>query len=69
MDRHLKKALDEKKIVTCGALLIYPDFNKHFGIYTDDIDFLVVAVISQDCKPIDLYIRKLTQPQTQYTIT
>ena len=33
----VKKAFDEiKRIVTRYALLIYPDFNKHFDIHMND---------------------------------
>ena len=58
-----------KWIVTCDALLTYPDFNKHFDIHTDAIKFQIGVVISQDGKPITFYSHKLTNPQQRYTVT
>ena len=65
-----QKASDEiKRIVACNTLLIYPDFNKRFDIHTDYSDFQIGAVIIQEGKPIAFYSRKLTVPQTRYTVT
>ena len=58
-----------KRIVTRDALLIYPDFNKHFYIHTDASESQIGAVISQEGKPIDIYSRKLIGPQQPYTVT
>ena len=58
-----------KQIVTCDALLIYPDFNKCFDIHADASEFQLGEVISQDGKRIVFYSRKLTNPQQQYTVT
>ena len=70
MDTHWKKVLDEiKLIVTCDALLIYPDFNKSSDIHTDASEFQKGSVIIQDDKPIALYSLKLTKPQQWYTLT
>ena len=65
-----QKAFDEiKGIVTCNALLIYMYFNRRFDIHSDDIEFQIGAVISQDGKLIAFYSCKLTNPQLQYTVT
>ena len=68
MDRRWKKAFDEiKQIVTRDALLIYPDFNKHFDIHMDASEIQLGAVISQDRKK-SFYICKLTNPQQRYEV-
>ena len=58
-----------KRIVARNTSLIYQDFNKRFGIPTDASEFQLGAVISQDGKEIAFYSRKLTGPQTWYTVT
>ena len=63
-----QKGFDEtKQKVTHYALLIYPDFNKHFDIHTDARKLQLGAVISQDGKPTAFYSRKLTSLQKRYT--
>ena len=49
-----------KQTVANDTLLIYPDFNERFYIHTDASNFQLVAVISQNGKPIAFYSRKLT---------
>ena len=52
-----QQVLDKTKQIVAGdTLLIYPDFNERFGIYTDACDFQFRAVISQSGKPIAFYI-------------
>ena len=64
-----KKEFDEiKQIVSCNTLVIYPDFNKLFGIHMDASDFHLGEFISQEGKPISFYRRKLTGTQTRYTV-
>ena len=58
-----------KRVVACGTLLNYPDFNETFKIHTDDSAFQLGVVISQKVKPIDFYSRKLTDYQKLYTVT
>ena len=50
-------------------LLTYLDFNEAFKIHTDASAFQLGAFISQKDKPIDLYIRKITDAQQRYTVT
>jgi RNase H-like domain found in reverse transcriptase len=65
-----KKALAmAKRIIAREVLLAYPDFSKPFQIHTDASHYQLGAVISQDCKPIALYSRKLKPEQTRYTTT
>ena len=68
---HIEQKLlyEIKGIVTCEALLLYPDLNKRFDIHTDARELQIEAVISQDGKPIAFYSHKLTKPQQQYTLT
>jgi hypothetical protein len=49
-------------------MLLYPDFNNTFHIYTDASDTPLDFVISQDDKPIAFYSRKLNRDQKLYTI-
>ena len=65
-----QKAFDDINwAVSQDNLLAYPDFNKLFDIHTDAIDYQLGAVISQNVKLIAFYSRKLTGPQTRYTVT
>ena len=65
-----QKAFDDiKRAVSQDTLLACPDFNKQFDIHKDDRDYQLVAVISQNNKPIAFNRSKLTGPQTQYTVT
>ena len=65
-----QKAFDEiKRTVAHDTLLAYTDFNKRFKIHMDASDHQLWAVISQEGKPIALYIRKWTEKQTRYTVT
>ena len=50
-------------------LSLYPDFNETFKINTNDSAFQLGVVVSQKGKPIDFYIRKLTDAQQRYTET
>ena len=64
-----KKSFDKiKRIIARDTLLIYPYFNKRFDVHADASDFQLGSVFSQDYKPIDSYSRKLTIPQSQYTV-
>ena len=63
------KVYDEIKcIVARHTLLAYPDFNKHFDIHMDAIDYHLVSVISQEGKPVTFCSHKLTGPQTRYKV-
>ena len=57
-----------KQIATRGTLLTYPGFNEKNKIHNDARAFQLGAVISQKCKPISFYSRKLTDSQQQYTM-
>ena len=59
---------DIKHNVVHDTLLVYPDFNKRFGMHTDAINYQLGEVISQYGKPIAYYSRKLTETQTQYMV-
>ena len=63
-------AFDEiKYIVDHNTLLAYPDFNETFKIHTNASRLQLGAVIGHKVKPIDFYIRKLTDSQKRYTAT
>ena len=64
-----QEALKEiKRIVVHIVLSAYTDSNKEYKIHTNARKFQVGVVISQECKQITLYSRKLTEPQTKYTV-
>ena len=52
-----------------NILSAYPDFNEKIEMHTDARKFLSGAVMIQEVKPIVFYNRKLTSPQTRYTVT
>ena len=58
-----------KKKMARETILSYPDFNQPFHIHTDASHLQLGAVISQNGRPIAFYSRKLTPPQTRYTVT
>ena len=59
-----QKAFDDiKHDVDQNTLLAYTDFKKCFDIHTDDSNYQLGAVISQDGKPIAFCMHKLTGPQ------
>jgi hypothetical protein len=49
-------------------VLIFPDFNKVFEIHLDASDYQLGSVISQDQKSIELYSKKSTATQHNYTV-
>jgi hypothetical protein len=51
------------------VVLTYQDFSIPFNIYTDASKFQIRSIITQKDKPLAFYSRKLTNPQTRYTIT
>jgi hypothetical protein len=58
-----------KNSLTHEVVLAYPDFSVPFEIYTDASKYQIGFVITQKDKPLGFYSRKLTDPQTRYTIT
>ena len=65
-----QKAFDDiNRAVSQDILLAYPDFNECFDIHRDARDYQLGAVIIQNGRPIYFYSRKLTGPQTRYTVT
>jgi hypothetical protein len=51
------------------VVLTYPDFLVPFEIYTKASKYQIGSVITQKDKPLAFYSRKLTDPQTRYTVT
>ena len=60
---------DIKRVVSQDTLLAYPYFNTRFDIHTDASDYHLGAVIIHNGKQISFYSRKITGPQTWYTVT
>jgi hypothetical protein len=58
-----------KNSLTCEVVLAYPDFSVPFEIYTDASKYQIGSIITQKDKPLAFYSRKLTDPQTRYTVT
>jgi hypothetical protein len=51
------------------VVIAYPDFLVPFEIYTDASKYQIGSVITQKDKPLAFYSRKLTDPQTRYTVS
>jgi hypothetical protein len=65
-----QQAFDYKKAaISKETVLAYPDFLKPFEIYTDASATQLGAVITQDNRPIVLFIRKLSKMQKKYNVT
>jgi hypothetical protein len=63
-----QKDVDEiKQKVSKETLLVFPDFEKEFHVYTDASNKQLGAVIMQEVKPLAFYSRKLNSAQTRYT--
>jgi hypothetical protein len=58
-----------KNSLACQVVLAYPDFKVPFEIYTDASKYQIGSIITQKDKPLTFYSRKLTDPQTRYTVT
>eukprot|EP00957_Ditylum_brightwellii_P107530 8204508-Ditylum_brightwellii.AAC.1 len=68
-DIEQKAFKDIKKTVAKKALLLYPDFNKPFGIHTDASQYQLGATISQGGIPIAFFPRNLNSAQLNYSTT
>jgi hypothetical protein len=51
------------------VVLAYPDFSVPFEIYTNASKYQIGSIITQKDKLLAFYSRKLTNPQTRYTVT
>ena len=58
-----------KQSLARDVMLAYPDYSKTFVIYTDASTVQLGGVITQENRPLAFFCRKLSSPQTRYTIT
>ena len=68
-DEHQKFFEAIKRVIGREVFLGYPDFNAPFEIHTDASKLQLGAVISQKCKPVAFYSRKMNSAQQTYTTT
>jgi len=66
---HQKAFNDIKAIIAKDVALAYPDYSKEFEIYTDASSRQVVAVITQQNRPVAFFSRKLSTTQQKYSVT
>jgi len=65
-----QQAFDEnKRTVSEEVTLAYPAYGELFEIYTDASTRQLGAVITQKGRPIAFFSRKLSSPQTKYSVT
>jgi RNase H-like domain found in reverse transcriptase/Integrase zinc binding domain len=61
-------AFDEmRRIIAEDVLLVYPDVNQPFDIYTDASDYQMGAAIIQNGRPVAYWSRKLSDAQRNYS--
>jgi len=66
--REHQEAFDNmKSIMAQEVLLVYPDSNKPYDIYTDASDYQMGACILQNGKPVLYWSRKLSDAQANYS--
>jgi hypothetical protein len=58
-----------KATITKEVVLAYPEFTKPFKIYTDASTMQLGAIITQGNRPIAIFIRKLSEVQSKYSVT
>ena len=58
-----------KRQMAKDVLLAYPDYSETFEIFTDASTRQLGGVITQRGRPLAFFSRKLTDPQTRYTVT
>jgi RNase H-like domain found in reverse transcriptase/Reverse transcriptase (RNA-dependent DNA polymerase)/Integrase zinc binding domain/Retroviral aspartyl protease len=58
-----------KSLLAKQISLAYPDYTRPFHIYTDASKYQLGSVVTQSKQPIAFYSRKLTDPQTRYSVT
>ena len=65
-----QQAFEEiKRTVYEEVIVAYPVYEELFEIYTDAPTKQLGAVITQNGKPIAFFSRKLSTPQTKYSVT
>jgi hypothetical protein len=58
-----------KAAIAKEVVLAYPDFSKPFEIYTDPTTMQLGAVIAQNNRPVELFIRILSKKQQKYSVS
>ncbi|GFX02351.1 retrovirus-related Pol polyprotein from transposon 17.6 [Trichonephila clavipes] len=65
-----QKAFDAVKVaITKAPILKFPDFKKHFELFTDASSIGVEAVLNQEQRPVVFTSRTLSAAERNYTVT
>ena len=69
-DKECQESFDKiKGIIAKQTMLVFPDYNKPFVVYTDASDYQLGGVVTQEGKPVAFFSRKLNSAQKKYTTT
>ena len=63
-----KSFIQTKQVIAQETILVFPDWDKPFIIFTYSSEFQLGGVVTKNEKPLVFYSRKLNKAQTNFTI-